>query len=279
MHIGLISKIVLVGAACLILAFVLPILNIKAADSLLTAAIFIFGSLYGFEISMVISNFSILKTELAIENAGLLSIHHLGNIVGGEAGQKIDEKLENYILKAIDYPLTQHIKTDKDYFAIFEPIAAMTEVKGFQKGLAVTYLNEASLYIPQSRSKVSAVAPRFVDPPVWVMLITLALFLVLILFIGRTDDLFSKFSVGIFATTIVGSLFLLDSIDSNQIQESYLEYGIFNETLETIGKIPYFPDFAIKQGIIKIPKNKAYRVGIFQHYPSLERTEIQTKES
>ena len=119
------------------------------------------------------------------------------------------------------------------------------------------------MYFPQSRNQVAEFAPRFVDSSVWVMLVVLAAVLVAVLFVGAGSTILSTTAAAIFSTTVVGSLFLLDEIDSNKIQEAHLEYSIFNETLESLGKIPYIPEFALKKGIVRFPKGKIYRLGKF----------------
>ena len=65
----------------------------------------------------------------------------------------------------------------------------------------------------------------------------------------------SQLSAAIFATTVIGSLLLLDEVDSNRIQEARLEYEVFNETLAAIGKNTYYPEEALKTGIIKQSKS------------------------
>ena len=79
------------------------------------------------------------------------------------------------------------------------------------------------------------------------MLLILAFVLITTLILGREANLISQISAAIFATTVVGSLLLLDEVDSNRIQEERLEYEVFNETLEAMGKEKYYPKEALKQ--------------------------------
>lgn len=276
-NINFISKLSLVTIVLLILSYILPIVNVGNTDSFLTATTFLFGVLYGFEISVVIANFSALKTQLAVENAGILSIFHLADILGGPTGEEIKDRIEKYLLTIIDYPLEKHLETNKEYFDIFEPLKTAPDPESAAKGQALQYLNEGIYYIPQARNQIADVAPRFVNRAEWIMLSVLALFLVIALFVGRTDDSFSRITIAIFSATVIGSLMLLDEIDSNKIMESYLEYDMFNETLVSIGKTNYYPEFALKKGRIKIPSNKKYRVGTFPSFPSLKERKIQER--
>src|SRR5665213_1087837 len=108
-HSRFILKIVLTFLVCLLIIHFLPAVQIPNADSILTAATFLFSVLYGFEISVVIGNFSQLKTQIAIQNAGLLTIHHLAALIGGDTEIQIKKAVENYLLRIIDLPLEKHL--------------------------------------------------------------------------------------------------------------------------------------------------------------------------
>ena len=254
MRLGLFSKLTFSFVILLTLSFYLPIFAVGNTDALLASATFLFGVLYGFEISIVLGNFSQLKSLLAIENAGLQSLFHLSRLIGGDFANKIEDRIEKYLRKAIEVPLPRHLTdTNEEFFKIFEPLKDV-KVKGDAQMAALNYIHEGLYYIPQSRTQIAQVAPRDVDPPEWAMLLILALILIVTLFISRDSSLVSRLSVVIFTTTIVGSLLLLDEIDSNRIQEVRLEYEVFNETLVGMGKEKYYPQTALKSGIIKLSK-------------------------
>lgn len=254
MRLGLFSKLILAFIILVILSLFLPILEITNKDALLASATFLYGILYGFEISIVLGNFSQLKSLLAIENAGLVSIFHLSQLIGGQFAKQVEEKIEKYLRKAIEVPLSNHLlDTNKEFFEVFEPLKTV-KVDGDEQTAALNYINEGLYYIPQSRTQIAQVAPRDVDPSEWVMLLILAFILVGTLLLGREANLISQLSAAIFATTVVGSLLLLDEVDSNRIQEAQLEYEVFNETLMAIGKEKYYPEEALKSGVVKPPK-------------------------
>jgi len=176
------------------LSFALPIVHLTNADSILTSATFLFSVVYGFEISIAISNFLELKTQLAIENAGLLSIYYFADLIGGDTFQKISFGLENYLLRAVDVPLAKHLETNPEFYKIFESLKELPEVKEIESKQALWYLNHAIYHVPKARNQIDEVAPRFVDVSVWVMLGSLATILVGVLFLGRSADLFSQLS-------------------------------------------------------------------------------------
>jgi hypothetical protein len=241
MHSRVVFWILGIGWIFILLSLLLPTIFIEGADLVLTAATFIFAVIYGFEISLVIGNFSQLKTQLAIENAGILSVHYLTSIIGGKVFAETDKNIEKYLRVAIDVPLSNHLKTDTEFYAIFDPVKNMTRAEREEHAPLLESLYGAIIELPQARNQIATVAPRFVDFLVWMMLCTLATILISVLFVSRADNIFSEISAAIFATTIVGTLFLLEEIDSNKIQEKLLEQDMFNNTLASLGKERYSP--------------------------------------
>ena len=255
MRFGLFSKLILAFVILVILSLFLPVLEMTNTDALLASATFLYGVLYGFEISIVLGNFSQLKSLLAIENAGLQSVFQLSQLIGGQFAKQVELKIEKYLKKAIEVPLSNHLlDTNKEFFEIFDPLKTV-KVNGDEQTAALNSINEGLYYIPQSRTQIAHVAPRDVDPPEWAMLLILAIILVGTLLLGREVNLVSQLSSAIFATTVVGSLLLLDEVDSNRIQEARLEYEVFNETLIAMGKEKYYPETALKTGIVKLSKS------------------------
>ncbi|HSW47619.1 MAG TPA: hypothetical protein VLG67_00920 [Candidatus Saccharimonadales bacterium] len=241
MKLGLFTKILLAFIIFFLLSYFLPIVHVLNIDSLLASATFLFGVLYGFEISIVLDNFSKLKSLLATENAGVLSIYHLSRIIGGSFAENVEKRIEAYLKKSIDVPLNKHLlETNNELFAIFEPLKNV-KVSGIEKEHALYFINQGLTSIPQSRAEIAQVAPKDVEDPEWAMLLMLASIIVGTLFVAREASLISQVASAIFATTLVGALLLLEEVDSNHLQEARLENEVFNETLVAMGKERYSP--------------------------------------
>jgi hypothetical protein len=279
MRISLLYKIIFVNIFMVILSFILPTWNSQHIELILIPATFLFGTLYGFEIFIVLDNFSQLKKLLAKETANLVYIYHIAKTIDGSFAKQLEEKIENYILTSIDYSLKYHISsTDQDFSSIAEPLEKM-EIKETKHKIALEAIHRGFHNIVDARYQLSQVAPREVGIPEWIMLILLGAILIVELFLGRDVDPISKVSLAVFAATVVGTLFLLDEADSNHIQETRLEYEIFNQVLEDIGKSRYYPKFAIRKGIIRLKKKGIYRIGKFPNYPDLSNRQIEIIET
>lgn len=261
MRLGLFSKLFLAGLLFTWLAIMLPVFKVDNIDAILASATFLYGIFYGFEASIVLQNFSSLKSLISSETASILALFHLAKILPKEAALEVENKIELYLMKAIEYPLTIYVKsTNKEFFEIFEPLRKVKPETEAQSN-AVAYMHESMYYLPSTRNQISQVAPRDVDPPEWALLIILGGIIIIALFLGRDTSLVSQLSAAIFSTTVIGSMLLLDEIDSNKIQEEKLEFDVFNETLEAMGKQRYYPKRAVHHKMVSKKKLKEARIG------------------
>lgn len=263
----------------LILSFTLPIGQNVEIRSALTPATFLFGAIYGFEIVIVLRNFTDLRQLLASEIGNLVFIYHIAKGVGGKFWNDIDTRIEKYILDSIDTSFTSHISaTDKDLLGILKPIESIDIANPKEAG-AVQAINKGFQDLLQSRYKLAQVAPREVGLAEWFMLLLLAGVILASLFFLRQPTLLSHIFIGIFASAMLSTLLLLNEADSNHLQEALLQYGEYNEALKEMEKLPYYPDFAIKKGVVAPAKGEKYRLGTFPKYPDLSVREIKHMES
>jgi hypothetical protein len=66
-------------------------------------------------------------------------------------------------------------------------------------------------------------------------------------------------------------LFLLNDVDGNTFAEEKLAFEIYQDVFVRIGKLPYYPEFSVLKGRIKLPKGKI-RLGKYKNFPaSLEK--------
>ncbi len=261
MRFGLFSKLTLASLILIFLAMILPTTKVDNVDAILASATFLYGIFYGFEAAVVLQNFSSLKSLVSAESASILALWNLSRILPKDISKEIEDRIEIYLIAAIKNPLTNYVKeTNKEFFAIFEPLRKAKPDTEAESN-AVAYMHESMYYLPTTRNQIAQVAPRDVDPPEWAMLIILGGIIILALFLGRDSTLVSQLSAAIFSMTVIGSLLLLDEIDSNKIQEEKLEFDIFNETLVAMGKEKYYPKRAMHKKMVSSKKLSNARIG------------------
>ncbi len=275
MRITLFWKVILLSLIAILAAFFLPLLTMQNAGDLLLPVTFLFGAIYSFEILKVITNFSDLKKHLALETSNLVYMYHAATVIGGEFATAVQLQIEKYTLTSIDYSLKYHISsTDQDFMSLIDPVETY-QPKTEKEKSALEGVTHGFHKILEARYQLAQVAPREISMGEWVMMVLLAIILIMALFLGRQPSFMSQSITGIFSAIVLGTLFLLDEADSNQLQETRLEYEVFNQVLTDIGKTEYYPEFAIKKHLVVPPKNARYRIGVFPHYPKLSDREIK----
>src|SRR5258706_6475309 len=147
MYSSLLYKILLVNVIMLILSFVLPLSQNQQVDTILIPATFLFGTVYSFEIFIVLGNFAELKKLLATETANLVYMYHIAKSIGDGFAKDIEERIEKYILTSIDYSLKYHVSsTDQDFISIIEPIKTV-EIKGERQAVSLESINRSFPHI------------------------------------------------------------------------------------------------------------------------------------
>lgn len=269
------TKITILAILIIIIFVVVPPLNITGLDSIFNAVTFIFGVLYGFEISVVLGNFSSLKANLAQLTAQLRAVYFSLMPINPAAAETAANIIEKYLMRSIDLDLLDQNKAEKEFTEFVEmgnlkEIQDATLADGDAQGVRSQFIYQAFYDATNTRNQIGQVAPKFIEFPEWLMMSSLALIMVVILFLQRSD-LTTSVTAGILSTMIFGALIILNDIDSNDLQEGFLEYEVFNVVLEQIGKERYYPDYAIKSGAVTPPKGSKYRLGTFPNYPNLDK--------
>jgi hypothetical protein len=123
MRVGLFSKLLVVAILLILLSIVLPVAKVENVDAILASATFLYGIFYGFEAAVVLQNFSSLKSLVSAESASILALWNLSQILPKNAAKEIEERIEHYLVLAIENPLTKYVQaTNREFFAIFEPL-------------------------------------------------------------------------------------------------------------------------------------------------------------
>src|SRR5260221_642115 len=186
------TKILFVAVILISVFVFFPTFNITGLDSIFNAVTFIFGVLYGFEISIVLGNFTSLKTSLAQLNAQLRAIYSAIKVVSPEAAEFAGDKIEAYLMKSIDLDLTDQNKTEKEFTEFMEMgssklIKDATLADADAQGVRIQFVYQGFYDVANTRNQIEQVAPKFIELPEWLMLFSLSIILIFILFFQRTD--------------------------------------------------------------------------------------------
>jgi len=261
MHIATTKKAALIFGLIVILVFALPILNIPVnVSNILSATAIFYSILLGFFIAAAMANLTRLKSLVASETGGLMSVYHSVRVAAPEKAEHVRWLIDQYLIKRFDYEISDYTEfTNKEYFAIFDILGELNPHET-GKQAALGYISGAQFYIAQSRREISIVGARIVSQASWIVLYTLSFVIVLMLFLMRDGSLASLIVTSVLASSALIALLMLSDIDGNRFGEEEFAINTYQAVFKALELDPYYPEHYILTDRHK-PKEKKYRTG------------------
>lgn len=196
----------------------------------------------------------------------MISLFNLTKFVSPSSTEKIANLIDHYVIQTLDYKIGEYADhTQKEYDEIIEEVDRLKIDANNQEGLALfAYMHEVKSGLLKVRQNVFQAARKVVYGTHWTILISLALVIQFLLLSSRDGNTFISIVMGIIVATLYLTLLLLYEIDNNVFLEEQLAYEDPQKVFEAIGKLPYYPETAIKYEIVKEPKT-SYRVGVYKN--------------
>lgn len=249
----------------LISSWTLPVIgkseNIKL---ILTVCSFLFGVIAGFYIAHLLSRFQ-RYTTLASEEAGSLeNIYKFSEILGKKYAEKMSNLIDNYVAGAFDYEFYEYPeRLSKQYFAFFEPLKK-TKARTPEKKEAVEQMYDTLEILTKTRKEMIALGGgNRLKISQWFILIILASVLIFCLFYIRTDEWASLLSTALLSSAIVSIFLFIRDLNNFEFADHTILFDVHQRVFDLIGKPRYYPIDSLEKRMLKIPKNKDYRVAYF----------------
>lgn len=256
------------------LSFLLPIFIVVADPSpLLTVISLVFAILVGFFIATATTNYLNFQNHLAQENANLITLFNLCNLVNPSQKRLVADKIDEYLISSLDYPLITYVEsTQKEFEGVVNIVDTLKPGNDNSSEIvALENLQTAKVELFKNRESLALAALRVTNGLHWTILIVLASILIFLLFSLRTDESIIKIVIGLLSSAIYFILLLLYEIDGNVFLEEQLAYHDIQKVFRAIDKLPYYPSFAFTSSNINAPEER-YRIGVYSNYPiSLEK--------
>lgn len=269
------ARNIIVAAILLAIPFLAPSFNFSFnISTILTIISLLFAILIGFFIAAATTDYLRLQTLVSNANSDLIEIFRLGKLIQPTSAQKIADKIDQYMIAILDFPLLNWVPGTKREFD--ELAKATEEVEPSEgKGLALfNYLQKAKNDLYKINQEMSLAAKEIVSGRHWLILISLATIIAILLLSLRDGNwLFSLLS-GIILVVIYQTMYLLKEIDSNLFLAHKLAYQNPQEVFQSIGKLKYYTETAIKNHWANEPE-ESYRIGIYKNYPKSFEKEIK----
>ena len=245
------------------LLFLVPfrLFSHDSVNTILTISTFLFGILAGFYIIVTHTDYTELKNTLAEEAGDWISLYRNTRIYDRLYAEKLSELIDKYIIHAFDYEVLDYVKETEKEFSEIEKLVTEMEYREslsglYSEGIIATFNN-----IVSARQKLFVLGGKALSVFQWFILFILAGVVIISLYGLRSGDLFFDIvTVSISSTTIL-ILFLIIELDLYIWNEENFGFGLFQNLLKSMGRLPYYPAEAINKGRVHYLE-KEYRVGI-----------------
>ena len=262
----------LLGFTALLFVISTDLIDFAYGEVVLTISSFLFGILAGFYIYVTTTDYTILKEVAAAETSAYISLFEQVRLYAPESLLELKEKIDSLVRKSFDHSFIEYPKeTWQDYMNIKEMIQGLPfipERSSIHQTL-LGVLNELTI----ARQRLTVLATKSLSVFQWIVLCVLAFVVILTLVGLRNGSLFFDIVTVLISTAIVLVLLLIRDIDDYIWNESTFGFYIFENVLQTIGELPYYPAEDIAEGRIK-PIESIYRVGTFSDPKDQRNREI-----
>ncbi len=254
------------------LLFVFPhsFIPSELGNTILTITTFLFGIIGGFYIVVTTTDYNSVKSILASETAGWISLHQNVSIYDKRLADKLSQLIDVYIRRAFDYEIIDYAKGT---YNEFEALKKMVKEVPFKDESSSIYekIREMMDGIIISRQQLTVLGAKTLSLFQWFVLLILATLLIFSLYGLRSGELFFDIVTVAISSSVVLVLFLIRDLDLYIWNEKTFGYDIFENVLKSVGQLPYYPAESLKSGRVH-PVEKEYRIGTWINFPkSLDR--------
>lgn len=256
---------IIVQVILFLLPFLVPLFSPTFdVGTFLTAISLLFAILAGFFIANATSNYLHLQTQIAEENADLISIFGLIKLIEPDKKEEIAEAIDSYMISQLDYDFLDHAhETHKEIDKIISVVNDI-EPQNDRGSELLSNLHNKKSHLLVTNQEVSLSAKRTVTFRHWFVLILLSVLIGLLLLALRGGGLLGNIIIGVLFVGMYEILVLIYEIDSNQFLAKKISYQNPQRVFKSIGRLPYYPITAFTHYKISEP-SESYRVGSYKH--------------
>lgn len=249
-------------ALFVVLLFALPpsLIPPELGNTILTITTFLFGIIGGFYIVVTTTDYNSVKSILASETAGWISLCQNVSIYNKALSTNLADLVDAYVRKTFDYEIIDYAKGTHGEFVALSKI--IQEIPFSEPSSTYDKIRDNMNGIVTARQNLTVLGAKTLSLFQWFVLLTLATILISSLYGLRSGELFFDIVTVAISGSVVLVLLLIRDLDMYVWNEKTFGYDIFENVLKSIGKLPYYPAESLSSGRV-YPTDKEYRIGTY----------------
>lgn len=241
----------------IIVALVVPEPDkLEAVSVLFGAVTFVFATMSGFFLTRLNHRFDTVRNEISSEDADFLSLYYFSTVIGGDVEKHVRKTIDEYYLTTFETKLsTYHKPTRDEYRALYE-IFIREPGKEIRHELQAVYQNIASLLtdIERHRNVIARASEEKLTKSMWSIVYTLALLVIVSIFLLRDGTIFFDLAAVLLSTTVVVIVALMRDLEVFKLGGVPLAAESGYEMFDAMGLPRYVQEDKLKSGKVKIPR-------------------------
>jgi len=243
--------------------------------ALLSVATFLFGIFGAFVMQNRHNRLDALRETLRKDDALYLNIYKMSAIFGKKVQKQVQKLIDNYIIKTIDYYITDYNKAGKDFLKLYDYLKDL-EVKTPKEEMAFSVIsnriNEANI----NRRHIDLLARNNMLKFKLFTLIGLLLIILFSVFYINDNSIPSIIISVLLSTSSVTLLLVLRDMDSLFWKEQKWIWDPLEQLFNELDLIPYYPKDVITLKRIKLKKGTKIRAAYYPRpYPDFRGKKVK----
>ncbi len=275
-NIFLVSVVIFTG-----LLFIIPhsIISPESflGNTVLSISGFLFGLFAGFYIIVTTTDYNSVKSILAAESAGWISLYENVLIYDKKSAGKLSSLIDEYERYAFNFEIIDYAKSTNDEF---DAVTDFVRKLPYKERMSSVYQNVRNSFdvIVTARQQLTVLGERTLSAFQWNIFFALALTFIISLYVLGPGGWFFNMVTVVISGAVVLIMRLVHDIDLYIWNEQTFGWDVFQNIFRAIGQLPYYPGESIKQGRVH-PAEKEYRVGTYINFPKSMERKIEIKRN
>lgn len=258
-----------------LLLFVIPnsFVSLDFGNTILTVSAFLFGILAGFFIVVTTTDYNSIKSILAVETAGWISLYLNTLCCNKKTARTLARLIDAYVIRAFDYEIFEYVRHTGPEFIEAQRLIERMSNKDKESNVYQNIRSNMDQIIG-ARQQLTVLGTKTMSLFQWSILISLAIIFIFSLYGLRTGAIFFDIVTVFISASIVTVLLLIRDLDLYAWNDQTFSYEIFENVFKVIGALPYYPEESINERKFTPLENK-YRVGTLASGAKVERRKIK----
>ena len=256
----------LVIIASFIAAIYIPTPTEKAIGSMFLGIVgILFGIIIGFFITDLYTRFARMRELIAGEVSALTTAYAFAKVLGSHTANKrwlpkFRDKLAAYASKVLSLGLSDYVKADKEFNAIYDALIPINELKTNKETETYTNVLPVLSRLSDMREDLILFIKDRLSPAEWTTITSLWGIFLFNLFYLKTTDISSIIFTGVLSSIAFMLVLVIKDLDDLSFGYEIIGHEPYERVLDLLGKKRVYRKEDIETGVAKPPKGIKYKI-------------------